>query len=164
MKTTIDYLKDRYNEEKTRFDHFESKSARLLTFITAVIAALTALASYKSGAIFHPTHPAYVIALITFLIGSFLICCAWGHTLLSLKIGDIPTMPKSPEVADWLNAVEEEQQLQYIFKCYRKTLLELSTTINDKSVALENAYTELVLSAWMLAITALLYITMELIK
>lgn len=164
MKTTNDYLKDRYNEEKTRFDHFENKSAKLLTFITAVVAALTAIASLKSGAIFRPTHPAYWMALITFLIGAVSICCAWGHTLLSLKVGDTPTMPKNPDVANWLSAVGEDQQHQYIFKCYRETLLELSNTINEKSIALEHAYTELVISAWMLAITASLYISMELLK
>ncbi|MBO3276457.1 hypothetical protein [Pseudomonas schmalbachii] len=162
MKATNEYLKERYNEEKTRFDHLENKSAKLLTFITAVIAALTAVAGMNSGAIFHPNHPALWLALITFLLGSFTICCAWGHALLSLKVGDIPTMPKSPATADWLKVVGEDHQNQYIFKCYRATLSALSEAIDQKSVALQHAYTEIVISACMLAITAVLHIAMEL--
>jgi hypothetical protein len=164
MKATNDYLKERYNEEKTRFDHFENKSAKLLTFISAVIAALTALAGMKSGTIFQPDHPVYWIALVTFLLGSFSICCAWGHALLSLKVGHVPTMPKTPPTADWLKIVNEDQQNEYIFKCYRATLSALTEVIDEKSVALEHAYTEIVIIAWMLGITAVAYIAMELAK
>ena len=164
MKVTNEYLNERYNEENVRFDHFENKSAKLLTFISAVIAALTALAGMNSGAIFHPDHPAYWIALIAFLFGSFSICCAWGHALLSLKVGHVPTMPKSPPTADWLKVVSEDQQNEYIFNCYRATLSALTKAIDEKSMALEHAYNEIVISAWMLGITAAVYIAMELAK
>jgi len=164
MKATNEYLKDRYNEERLRFDHFENKSAKLLTFISAVIAALIAIAGVNTGVIFHPTHPVLWIARVSFLLGAFSICCAWGHTLLSLRVGDVPVMPMSTATAEWLSKVDEKHQLEHIFNCYRDTLPKLTEVINQKSSALQLAYSELVFSAWMLGVTSFLYIVMELAK
>jgi hypothetical protein len=54
MKTTLEYLKDRYIEEQSRFDHFENKCAKLLTLTSLVIGIVTAASGLNKGAIFHP--------------------------------------------------------------------------------------------------------------
>ncbi len=48
---TLDYLKDRYNEELARFDHFENKCEKFLIFVTVIIAAVTAFSGLNNGAI-----------------------------------------------------------------------------------------------------------------
>lgn len=161
MKTTIDYLKERYTEEKSRFDHFENKSSKLLSFITVLIAALTTLAGINSGKLLNPSGPIAWLALTTFFLGGLSIICAWGHALLSLRVGDIPTMPKSRSTAEYLSAVDEDAKQQHIYNCYIDTLEELAISLDEKSINLELAYNELVISAWMLGIAAALFIATE---
>ncbi len=164
MKTTLEYLKDRYHEEQSRFDHFENKCTKLLTFVSIVIAVTTAIAGAKEGAIFNPTNfPSWVV-LLTFIAGSFSICCAWGHSLLALRIGECPGLPRSRETAVYLSAADTEKQSEHLFNCYIDTLEKLKETIDVKSKNLELAYQELSISAWALAVAAVLTVGMEISK
>ncbi|PWY37830.1 MULTISPECIES: hypothetical protein [unclassified Pseudomonas] len=164
MKTTLEYLKDRYSEEQSRFDHFENKCAKLLTFASVVIGAITAIAGTNKGIVFHPESPAGWIILIAFLIGSFSISCAWGHSLLALRIGECPVLPRSRVAAEYITAVDIETQSTYLYNCYIGTLEQLAEVIDEKSKNLELAYQELAISAWGLAVAASLTIYMEITK
>lgn len=164
MKTTLDYLKDRYSEEQSRFDHFENKCARLLTFTSIVIGVVTAVAGVNKGAIFHPQSPVSWIALAAFLVGAFTIVCAWGHALLALRIGECPVLPRSRAAVEYLSAVDVDSQSTYLYNCYVDTLECLSKVIDEKSRNLELAYQELSMSAWGLAVAALLTMFVEIAK
>lgn len=164
MKATLDYLKDRYNEEQSRFEHFENKCSKLLTFTSIVIGVVTAVAGVNKGALFHTQSPASWIALAAFLAGAFAIVCAWGHALLALRIGECPVLPRSRVAMEYLAAVDADSQSTYLYNCYVDTLECLAKVIDEKSKNLELAYQELSISAWGLAVAASLTMLMEIIK
>jgi hypothetical protein len=161
MKQTLDYLKDRYGEEQARFDHFESKCSKFITFVTVIIAAITALSGMKDGVIFQPKSEVAWVVLGLFIIGAFSIVCAWGHALMALRIGECSVLPRSRKTAEYLLAVSEEKSSKHIYNCYVDTLEKLATEINQKSRNLELAYDELTISAWCLGLVATLTIYME---
>lgn len=164
MITTLEYLKDRYCEEQSRFDHFENKCAKFLTFFSIIIGAITAVAGVHKGIIFRPETLASSVVLIAFLIGAFSITCAWGHSLLALRIGDCPVLPRSRLAAEYLAAVDAETHSKYLYNCYVDTLEQLAKVIDEKSKNLELAYQELAISAWGLAVAASLIIIIEIAK
>lgn len=164
MKTTLEYLKDRYHEEQLRFDHFENKCAKFITFVSIVIAVITAIAGAKEGIIFRPECFTGWMILIAFIVGSFSICCAWGHSLLALRIGECPGLPRGRETAIYLLNTSTEEKLGHLFNCYIDTLEKLKVAIDTKSKNLELAYQELSISAWALAAAAVLTAGMEITK
>lgn len=164
MQSTLEYLKDRYIEEQSRFDHFENKCAKLLTLTSIVIGGVAALCGLNDAAIFHPQTVTSWIALIGFLAGVFTVACAWGHLLLALRIGDCPVLPRSRITAEYLAAVDRDLQDSYVYTCYVDTLEKLAAAIDEKSRSLELAYQELAISAWGLAGVASITAFVEIAK
>lgn len=164
MKQTLEYLKDRYNEEQSRFDHIENKCARFITFLTVVIAGITALSGMKDGAIFQPCNGISWVALSLFILGAFSTVCAWGHCFMALRISDSSVLPKSRESAEYLKASSEDEAFSYLFNCYVDTLEKVKKEIDQKSTYLEIAYQEVVISAWCLALVAAITVCMEIAK
>lgn len=162
MDEPIAYLKDRFKEEQGRFDHFENKCAKLLTAVSIVIAALSALAGLKNGALFQVASPLGALIFLAFSIAALCIACSWGHALSALRISDCPTLPNSRLAIDYLRAVNVEQQKLYIFRCYIDTLEELKQAIDEKSKPLDLAYQELVFGAGFLGLLAILTAIREL--
>jgi len=164
MGKTLEYLRDRYIEEQARFDHFENKCSKFLTFVTVIIAGVTALSGMNKGAIFYPNSELHWIILVVFMIGAFSVVCAWGHSLLALRIGDCSVLPRGRDTAEYLSIVDEETASRHIYNCYVDTLEKLSVEINEKSKNLELAYDELTISAWCLGLVAILIAFMEIAK
>ena len=164
MNHLVDYFSDRYLEEQSRFDHIENKCSKFLTFVTVIIAGITALAGVGSGKVFHPESEFAWLGLVVFLFGSLAVICAWGHALTALRIGDCSVLPKSRETAEYLLEVDEKQAMEHIFNCHIDTLEKLQLEINLKSRNLELAYGELVISAWCLGISASIFVLLEIIK
>jgi hypothetical protein len=164
MKIALEYLHERYVEEQARFDHFENKCSRLLTFVTVIVAGITTLASMNKGFIFHPDTGLQWVVLIVFMCGSFSAVCAWGHSLSALRIGDCSVLPRSRSTAEYLSEVDEDAASKHIYNCYVDTLENLSDEINQKSRNLELAYDEIAISAWCLGFVATLISFMEIIK
>lgn len=161
---TLDYLKDRYNEELARFDHFENKCEKFLTFVTVIIAAVTAFSGLNNGAIFHPQYPLSWINLFAFIMGSVAIVCSWGHALSALRVGDYSVMPRSRATAEYLNAVDEADAKEHVYNCYVDTLEKVAVQLDGKSTQLELAYEELVISAICLGFVCFLTVCMEIFK
>jgi hypothetical protein len=157
-------LKDRYNEEQARFNHFETKCSKLLTFLTGVIGALSIYGGYAKDKIFSLDNPIEVIIFALFVCAVFCVICAWGHALLAIKIGDCPILPKSREAAEYIKESDEEDRNEYIFNCHVDTLDELASVIDEKSKNLEYSYSELTLGAWAIGFLALITIIMEIVK
>ncbi|HUE92962.1 hypothetical protein [Pseudomonas sp.] len=164
MNITLEYLRDRYSEEQARFDHFENKCEKFLTFVSVLIGGVTAVAGISKGIIFHPSSPVGWIVLCAFLMASISIACAWGHSLLALRIGDCPVLPRSRAAAEYLSVVDIGTQSEYIYNCYVDTLEKVSRAIDVKSKNLELAYQELSIGAWGLTVVAFLTICMEISK
>lgn len=161
---TLDYLKDRYNEELARFDHFENKCEKFLTFVTVIIAAVTAFSGLNNGAVFHPKNPLSWINLFVFIMGSVAIVCSWGHALSALRVGDYSVMPRSRATAEYLNAVDEADAKEHVYNCYVDTLEKVAVQLDGKSTQLELAYEELVISAICLGFVCFLTACMEIFK
>lgn len=161
---TLEYLKDRYNEELARFDHFENKCEKFIAFVTVIIAAVTAFSGLNNGAIFHPKTPFSWIILFVFILGSIAIVCSWGHALSALRISDYSIMPRSRATAEYLNAVEETDAKKHIYNCYVDTLEKVAVQLDGKSTQLELAYEELVVSAICLGFVCFLTACLEIIK
>ncbi|MBC3767284.1 hypothetical protein [Neptunicella marina] len=161
---TLDYLKDRYAEELSRFNHFETKCSKFLTFITGIIGGMTAFASFTKETLLMPETPIGWIQLLLFCLSLFIAICAWGHSLLALRIGKCPILPKSKVAASYINRVSETERIEYIYECYVDTLELLTEEIDKKSHNLELAYSELTMSAWGLGILGFLTIFVETAK
>lgn len=164
MSKAFEYLKERYGEELSRFDHFEQKCARFLTFVTVIIAGITAVAGIRDGEIFNPKEIEEWVVLLLFLFGSFSIICAWGHTLLALKIGDSTVVPRSRETAEYLISVDEDSALNHIYNCYIDTIEKLASEINEKAKNLEIAYNEIAIGAWCLSLSVTITVILEVSK
>jgi hypothetical protein len=162
MDETISYLKDRFKEEQARFDHFENKCAKFLTAVSIVIAAVSALAGLKNGILFQVGSPLGVLIFISFAAAAICVICSWGHALSALRISDCPSLPSSRRAAEYLLAVDSEQQKLHIYNCFIDTLEKLKTTIDAKSKPLELAYQELVLRAGCFILLAILTTIREL--
>lgn len=161
---TLDYLKDRYNEELARFDHFESKCEKFLISVTIIIAAITALSGLNNGAIFHPKNPISWINLVVFILGSIAIFCSWLHALSALRVGDYSIMPRSRATAKYLNAVDEADAKDHVYNCYVDTLEKVAVQLDGKSKQLEFAYEELLISGICLFVVFALTVCMEIFK
>lgn len=164
MDRTIEYVKDRYNEEQARFKHVEDKCSKLLTFLTVIISVLAAIASIKNSSLFSPTQYMEWVLLGLFCLTIFCTFCAWGHALLALKVGKCPSIPVNSESSQYVKNADEADRDLYIFDCYVDTTQLLTIEIDKKIKNLELAYNELTLSAWGVAILSTLIIIKELIK
>ncbi len=164
MKLALGYLRDRYNEEQSRFDHLENKCSKFLGFSSVVIAAITAVASVKNGAIFHPEFFLSGLALAFYLLGALAVICSWGHALEALRIRDCTVLPRNRETAEYLIEADEETAKRHIYQCYSDTLEKLKFEIDEKSRKLNLAYEDIVFSAWCLGLAAVVFIFMEMTK
>lgn len=164
MPDVLGYLKERYDEEQARFAQLEEKCSRLLTLLSILIAALGSFAIVKSPLVLPPTSEIQWIAVIVFAGATLSLICAWGHTLLALKIEHRPTMPSSAETAAYLKESSEEESNQHLFNCYVDTLEKLAGVINRKAKNVELAYGELTISAWLLGLWAVLLVIREFVS
>jgi len=129
-----------------------------------VIAALGSVAVIKSDSIFEPSIPIEWIKLVAFLIALFAAVCAWGHSLLALKIGDCPVLQKNDDTAKHLDMADIVSREQYIINAYVHTTEKISEVAKEKSKYIELAYEELTMCAWFLGIVAAIAIGMEILK
>lgn len=157
----LEYLKDRYNEESSRFEHLESKCEKFISLITIIIAVIAGLVSLNGGDIIHPKTKIEWFNFIIFTFACFSIVCCWGHSLLALKIGDTPTLPRSIKVSEYFEAVNEELTYLYIYNAHKHTIQKLSDELQKKEKNLEIAYTELVISAWLLSVATCIKVYTE---
>jgi len=135
-----------------------------MTFITGVIGGMTAWASFAKEALLTPETPVGWIQLILFCVSLFSAICAWGHSLLALRIGNCPILPKSKTAVEYIRNVSETDRIEYIYECYVDTLELLTEEIDKKSHNLELAYSELTISAWGLGVLGFLTILVEITK
>ena len=125
---------------------------------------MTAWASFAKEALLTPeTHVGW-IQLILFCLSLFAAICAWGHSLLALRIGNCPILPKSKVATDYIRDVSEKDRIEFIYDCYVDTLELLTEEIDKKSRNLELAYSELIISAWGLGMLGFLTIFVEITK
>ncbi|MEZ7229363.1 hypothetical protein NO989_21660 [Alteromonas sp. DY56-G5] len=164
MDRTLEYVKDRYNEEQSRFKHVEDKCSKLLTFLTVVISALIAILSIKNNTFLSPSNPLEWIRTSIFCLTGFCVFCAWGHALLALKIGDCPNAPISRTAANYIKDTGDEERDLFIFDCYVDTTQQLKMQIDYKINYLEYSYSELAYSAWGIGLISFISIFMELSK
>ncbi|WP_028111692.1 hypothetical protein [Ferrimonas kyonanensis] len=112
----------------------------MLSFLTGLIGALTIYSGYAKDTLFKLEAPLNYTLLGLFLFAIFYAVCAWGHSLLAIKIGDCPILPKSQEAADYIKLSDESDRVEYIYNCYVGTIEQLSDVIDEKSVNLTYAY------------------------
>lgn len=164
MEETLSYLKQRYGEEQARFKHMEDKCAKFVSFLTIVIAAITATAGLKSGVVFSPEGILGWSRVVLLILAGFTACCAWGHSLLSLRIGDSPVMPLGRSTAEYLRDASNDEAQAHLFNCYVHTIEQLTAQINEKARYLEFAYQEIGASAWLIGALLTLTVLMELLQ
>ena len=161
---TIEYLKDRYEEELDRFSHFETKCSQFLKFLTAIIGATLIITRLIHEKIFALSTELDWCLFIVYILMVICIVCSWGHALLALKISDSPVLPRSKAVSDYMLQVDDDDREEYITNCYIYTLEELASAIQDKAKNLEHSYNELVFSACFFFLFTIILAIMEFTK
>jgi hypothetical protein len=162
----IEYMKERYAEEQSRFSHFETKSAAQLRFLSGAIGAITIIGGYIGIVLYHPVTELDWCRSIVFTLSLFCAVCAWGHALQAIKVGNCPVLPKSREVAVYLKDinVNDTDREEFILNCHVDTIEQLKKTIDEKSINIEHAHEELTFSAWGVALLAILTVIIEATK
>jgi hypothetical protein len=166
MDIILDYLKDRYNEEIARFEHLEDKCSKFFTSVNLIIAAVTALAGFNKGKIFHDESAIGILTLVLFGLGAFCITCAWVHAFKSLQIADSTVMPRTRETAQYLlSKVEDDSHVnQYLYECYVDTLDLLGLELRTEADRLQRAYTCILASGFCLFLAVALLLLSEIAK
>lgn len=159
----LNYIKDRYIEEQSRFKHFEEKCGKLVTLMTIVIGIFTALVGFKSKVIFSPVSEIEWLILVACGAISLVLACSWGHALLALKLGECPVAPKSRANADYILGTSDEKSLAHMIDCYVDTTEKLSVVIDRKAQNLEHAYNEMAIAAWISGLLVILIAIKELV-
>jgi hypothetical protein len=126
-----------------------------------VIVAFCGIVGFKSATLLSPRTMLEWINLFLCCLAFFALSCAWGHSLLALKIGKCPMAAKSKKNADYLLNAEPKDAFEQMFSCYVDATQELDLVIEKKSINLEHAYDELLLGASLVVVFILLTITME---
>lgn len=98
------------------------------------------------------------------MIGLFSVVCAWGHSLLALKLEGIPELPKGREATRILFTLDRVSREQKIANCYHDAIEDLSKVINEKQKYITIAYEELTMSAWFFGIVSAIAIGMEILN
>jgi hypothetical protein len=145
-ENTISYFKDRYEEENTRFNHIESKCLVILRFLTIVIGVIGALSTVNAS-IFKPESCIQFFILILYVAGTLFVVLSWGHSLYSLKIANVPVMPKNRKTLEYLLTENQDKAEKHILNCYIDTLEKLSDVISVKAKLLRYSYNELAIAA-----------------
>lgn len=140
----IDYARERYIEEQSRFTHLEEKCSKFLTMLTAAIGLFSLLAGdYVSS----NTRPDGFLGWATFsaLFITFLaLASAWGHVLAALKPRAVHVAAKSIEALTFIEEQKAEKRDSFILKCYRETIAKLGIDMQDKEKSLKIAYNYIV--------------------
>jgi hypothetical protein len=123
----------------------EAKCSAFLRFITVVIAAVGAMSSFNSM-ILDPVNCAEFALFIVYIMAVTATITSWFCAFLSLKIIVYPVVPRSREVSDYLENIEESEKDKYITKCYVDTIEKLEPAINSKSKYLKLSYNSLLAS------------------
>ena len=164
MESTLSYLKDRYDEASNRFNDIELKCSRLLSFTTLIIALLTAVGGYFKLSLFSPDSAVDWLRLILFLFSCLCVVCAWGHSILALKLKESPHLPCSKDASLYIKESDETERNEFLFDCYVDTTQNLYDAIDEKSHNLKLAYNEIVLSAWFAGALSFISIINKVIK
>jgi hypothetical protein len=159
----LNYVRERYVEEQQRFKHIEDKCAVIVSFLTVSIAAFGSILGLKNTGIFTPNSVLDWLIFTFCILTLFVLACAWGHALLALKLGKCPVAAKSRINADFIFKANENDAFEQIYDCYVSPIETLENVINQKAKNLSLAYNEIVISAWLIALFAILVTLKELL-
>ena len=161
---TLEYLKDRYNEEAQRFHHIETKSGQLLSLLSILIGVFGAAVGFKSEGLVAPC--VFFDWTILFTLGVTTLCLGWSwwFALDALRLGHYPVPNKSRKNYNYLAKVSDKDANEQIAECYLNTVEILSPFIENKAMNLQASYNGLKFGAISAAIFTTLLIGKELLK
>ena len=153
----IEYLRDRYNEELSRYTTIEEKCTKLLTVISILIALLTAIGAIDNGAIFKPRSPSSAVVLFLYICAALGIGWTWIETLNAFNTKPNTVATKNKQAIDHMCISNHEESLNYILTIYRDALPEMSQEINSKASIISNAHRSLIVCSGFLAVAFLVH-------
>ena len=158
---SLNYVRDRYNEEYVRFEHIEGKCTKFLTILTIMIAAFGVFAGFNNTKMFKPTMCLEYLELVLFICAVFTLVCSWGHMFSAIKINSITVAPRKKEISDWLKQASDADSIDYIFDCYADATPLMEEANNNKLKQLSLAYDEIIIGAWLISSFCIIKIYLE---
>lgn len=160
-KFYFDYAVKAADEEIALFHRIDSKAFGFLRMLTAVLGIAGAVAVW----VFNHYRPvdgildwALVVAVAFTLLATM---SAWSFLFRAIKLRDIPRMPLTEEIDD-LFWDEETQDVQLaLTRAAKDVLRENRRLVADKAALIRKAYTEINLSAWLIAVDLGLILLIE---
>jgi len=140
----LNYTRERYQEEQSRFHHFESKSGMIVSSLSIVITIYCSIISFKGSYLFSPKNEIQAYSLVLCCLSFVALIFAWFHSMLALKIGECPIPPKSKDNFNYLRSGPDDEVFTHILESYVDTTEKLSPVIDTKSYFLKLAYSELI--------------------
>ncbi|MBD2860086.1 hypothetical protein IB286_13860 [Spongiibacter sp. KMU-158] len=128
-----------------------------MTFVTILVTLVSGLIAYFSATLFQPQSLLdFAISLVS-VLSVFVLICAWGHALKSLKIGEINVAPRREKNITYMLEKDYEQMYQHMINCYLDPIKSLSPKIDQKALYLRYTYEELTIAGF--ALSLLLFLT-----
>lgn len=131
--------------------------------LTTALTGVAVIVVLESDRFFALGLPVEWMQLVALLIGLFALVCAWGHTLLALKVAPPPPIDLQPE-SEKCNAEDITSREQHLTETYLKATSGLLDTVKEKQHNLTLAYEELTMSAWFLGMVAVIAMGLQILN
>jgi len=158
------YIKERYNEEILTSEYIENKCTRYLTVITLILIGFGGILSFYKSAIFNPDDALGYISLGLVLCSIAALLSSFSQLLMCLKVQTAIAVPRGESTSEWLRLNDQSTVVEFTYKCYANAVAKQLSFNDNKIKPLKIAHTDLVIAVWLMSLTALLQITLEIAK
>lgn len=126
----------------------DRKSFQLMVFLALCILFLLLFGFWRRAEVFHPVTPIEWCFLGVYFVTVFCLICAWGHALLTLKMGMDVNSQDTQSVHRLLVTAKDEQE-DCLSEIYTYAIDRRAELVDAKQLNLYHAYSELTISAWL---------------
>lgn len=160
-KLLYEYARKSLDEDIELFQLIDAKSEKFLTLVSAVFAIL---ATVSGWAFQHLMPPGDLLTWALFLAIIFTFVClgsSWCLLFRAIKLAKAPRMPLSDEVIELFWKYETPNIYYALTKACRGALRENRKLIDVKGALISKAYTDISLSAVLVAIDVALIVMIK---
>ncbi|WP_372373246.1 hypothetical protein ACDI10_16400 [Vreelandella venusta] len=148
------YGRAAFEDELKRFQNIEAKAGKYLSFLSVGIAAYTYLVKTYAYVFFPPFGLFQWLILTVVGLTFFTLIVSWSHLYRALRFTDMPRMTYGYEIIDFVDN-NSFVSAHYHFSKMAAQALDCARKRNEeKSKLLLLAYTDIVISVWLIAISA----------
>lgn len=171
FKALYEYHKTQYDNEVTRGQKLEDKSAKYLTVLTIAITAFTLFVSKWIESLTLPIFGGQIICgvfnifVLFSLIFTFIcFCSSWSLVFRSLSMLKVKKIPSNQQTINTFSKNSLESVYVALSKKYVEAYNVIFINNEKKSSLMVKAYTDIAWSGWSFVLSVLLIFTSNMVK